>query len=215
MSSLVESLENIVAEMRAKHAQSGRELEMSERMLAEAKRAAAAGDDANHGLRAKVVGTVVGEPAERELALGDVSVSPGMGFLVAPTDPKGRSIYDVRVVSGQEGYGGKALALAQVYGRDLEVFGMGRVVFASGEVKSRSEKGAVASCRGIHRFNKMWSKGERGRIRYLGDITVNEEMVNLLANERKGRMEPWAPEGGDVGNDGAVVTGGGGGLEIE
>ena len=212
MPSLVESLETIVAELRAKHAQSGRDLEMGERMLAEAKDAAAAGSDEDDGLRAEGVGTVIGEPSERVLALGKVSVNEGMGFLVAPKDSKGRSVYDVRVVTGQDGYAGKGKALVEVYGRDLEVHGMGQAVFASGEVKARTERDVVASCRGIHRFNSMWSKGERGRIRYLGDITVNEEMVNLLANEGKGHMEPWVSGGGDVENGGADMTNSGSGV---
>ncbi|MDE2786000.1 MAG: hypothetical protein OXL37_04990 [Chloroflexota bacterium] len=202
MSTLVESLETIVAHLRVKHAATGRELEMGERMLAEAKAAAAGG------------GMKLGrERSDSELALGTVTVSDGGGFLVPPTDSKGRAVYDVRAVMGRDGYGGKGQGLVEVYGPEVQVHGMGQVVFASGETQARSQRDVVSSCRGIPRFNKLWSKGERGKILYLGDITVNEELVNVLAGEGKGRVEPWVQIGGDVEGACAEVTVGGGGLD--
>lgn len=104
------------------------------------------------------------------------------GFMVPASDPEtGEPIYDPRVVAGKRTLRLRAYAAARVYGPRLKPMALAIVIFATGETRAANAVNVRSALRGLIRYRKGSWESESGWFHYLGELTPDVEMIDLLS----------------------------------
>ena len=108
-------------------------------------------------------------------------------FMVPESHPEtGEPIYDPRVVAGKRTLRLRAYAAARVYGPRLQPVSLAVAIFATGETRAANAINVRSALRGLIRYRAgSWELQDRW-FHYLGDLTPDEEMIDLLSEEAWG-----------------------------
>ena len=108
-------------------------------------------------------------------------------FMVPESDPEtGEPIYDPRVVAGKRTLRLRAYAAARVYGPRLQPVSLAVAIFATGETRAANAVNVRSALRGLIRYRTgSWELQDRW-FHYLGDLTPDVEMIDLLSEEAWG-----------------------------
>ena len=108
-------------------------------------------------------------------------------FMVPESHPEtGEPIYDPRVVAGKRTVRQRAYAAARVYGPKLRPMALAVAIFATGETRAANAVNIRSALRGLIRYRTgSWEVQDRW-FHYLGDLTPDVEMIDLLSEEAWG-----------------------------
>ena len=110
--------------------------------------------------------------------------------MVPASDPEtGEPIYDPRVVAGKRTLRLRAYAAARVYGPKLWPMSLAVAIFATGETRAANAVNIRSALRGLIRYRTGWWEMQDRWFHYLGDLTPDVEMIDLLSEEAWGEPE--------------------------
>ena len=136
--------------------------------------------------------TIGSDGSEKPVGMGDdagihVPDQQAVGFMVPELHSEtGEPIYDPRVVAGKRNFRLRAYAAARVYGPELQPMSLAYAIFATGETRAANAVNVRSALRGLIRYRAgSWALQDRW-FHYLGQLTPNVEMIDLLSEEPAG-----------------------------